>query len=266
VPEVLCPICGNVLQQGEKTWRCDLGHGYDVARQGYVNLLPVQQKHSLQPGDTREQVAARKAFLDAGYYAPIAETLKQILSREKPSCILDVGCGEGYYLTAAAPDNCDCWGVDISKDAIRYAAVRNKAAHWLVGTASHLPFSEESFSTVISMFALTAPQEFHRVLLPGGLFIQVTAHPAHLLGLKSLVYPRVLQKAEDAAPEYPEFFLEESRDVTFSFALDHRDMVAALLTMTPHFWRIGKDGAARAAQTDVLNDTARVIFRCYRKE
>ena len=73
--ELVCPICGMTLQREEKLWRCESGHCFDIARQGYVNLLPVQQKHSLQPGDTKEQVRARREFLDGGFYAPIAREL-----------------------------------------------------------------------------------------------------------------------------------------------------------------------------------------------
>ena len=74
--QVLCPVCGKPLSPEERSWRCENGHGFDVARQGYVNLLTVDKKHSLHPGDTKEQVASRKAFLDGGYYAPIAEKLR----------------------------------------------------------------------------------------------------------------------------------------------------------------------------------------------
>ena len=266
MPQVLCPVCGKPLQTEEKNWHCDAGHSFDVARQGYVNLLTVDKKHSLHPGDTREQVAARKAFLDEGYYAPIAEMLEEILKKEAPKSILDAGCGEGYYLTHAAPENCDCWGVDISKDAVRYAAVRNKTVHWFVGTAAHLPFADGSFDCVLSMFALTAAEEFHRVLKNGGLFVQVTAHPEHLLGLKSIIYPEILRKEKEASTELNGFALEEERHLSFDFTLDSAEMVQHLLSMTPHFWRISKDGAQRAAETGALHDTAKVIFRLYRKE
>lgn len=266
MPQILCPVCGEKLQTEDKNWRCAAGHSFDVARQCYVNLLTVDKKHSLHPGDTREQVASRKAFLDAGHYAPIAQTLKEILQKEQPKTILDAGCGEGYYLTQAAPENCECWGVDISKDAVRYAAVRNKAVRWFVGTAAHLPFCDGSFDCVLSMFALTAAEEFSRVLAPNGLFISVTAHPEHLLGLKSIIYPEILVKEKEKSPELTGFTLEEEKQLFFDFDLHSQEMVQHLLSMTPHFWRISKEGAQRAAETTQLHDTAKVIFRLYRKE
>ena len=85
--EVCCPVCGEALAQEPGRWYCGRGHSFDVARQGYVNLLPVSQKHSRQPGDTREQVAARKAFLDGGTYAPVAEALTRFAAAERPGAI-----------------------------------------------------------------------------------------------------------------------------------------------------------------------------------
>ena len=65
--ELICPICGEQLHIRDKSCLCPNRHSFDIARQGYVNLLTVQQKHSLNPGDTREQVLSRRTFLEAGY-------------------------------------------------------------------------------------------------------------------------------------------------------------------------------------------------------
>ena len=70
---VICPLCEKPLSREAKNWHCENGHTFDVARQGYVNLLTVQQKHSLNPGDTREMVGARRQFLEAGYYLPLGK-------------------------------------------------------------------------------------------------------------------------------------------------------------------------------------------------
>ena len=92
--ELFCPICGKPLRKTDRALVCEDRHSFDIARQGYVNLLPVQQKHSKNPGDTREQVLSRRAFLEAGYYAPICDALidaAKALHLTGP--ILDVGCG-----------------------------------------------------------------------------------------------------------------------------------------------------------------------------
>lgn len=46
-----------------------------MAKEGYVNLLPVQHKRSRDPGDSAEMMQARRAFLDAGHYQPLREQL-----------------------------------------------------------------------------------------------------------------------------------------------------------------------------------------------
>ena len=104
MPNPICPLCGQTLATGASSWRCPNGHCFDVARQGYVNLLPVQQKHARHPGDTPAQVAARKRFLDAGFYAPIRDTALALLQPHLPPrpSLLDAGCGEGYYSAALA--------------------------------------------------------------------------------------------------------------------------------------------------------------------
>ena len=186
---LLCPVCGQILTRSDRTWRCENNHSFDVARQGYVNLLTVDRKHARNPGDTKEQVAARKQFLDSGAYEPIAQTVCRLLAPLEPKAVLDAGCGEGYYLTqlqTAVPE-AEYAGIDISKDAVRFAAVRNKQALWLTGTAAALPFPDRSFDTVLSMFALTVESEFARVLQDGGHYLQVLAGPEHLMGLKSII-------------------------------------------------------------------------------
>lgn len=266
--ELLCPVCGKTLSRQERCWQCERRHSFDLARQGYVNLLTVDRKHAKHPGDTKEQVAARKAFLDAGYYAPIADTVCSLLTPFAPRAVLDAGCGEGYYLTRLQQmlPEAEYAGIDISKDAVRFAAVRNKNALWLTGTAAALPFPEGSFDLVLSMFALTVAQEFARVLRPGGLYLQVIAGPEHLMGLKSIIYPEILRKEKQLHETLEGFRLEQTRQLEFPFTVDEPAQVQNLLSMTPHFWRISKDGAARLAATQELTDTAQVIFNLYRKE
>ncbi len=86
-------------------------HSFDVARQGYVNLLPVQKKKSKHPGDSQESILARQRFLQAGFYQPLQTCIAELIAKHftqplteqvteqkiQQRCWLDVGCGEGYY-------------------------------------------------------------------------------------------------------------------------------------------------------------------------
>lgn len=263
--ELLCPICGEILKKDGTAWQCASRHSFDIARQGYVNLLPVQQKHSMHPGDTRQQVAARRAFLDGGFYAPIAEALVHAAKRAGASGpILDVGCGEGYYSASLAQAlNAELVGLDISKEAVRCAAGRYKNAHWLCATASRLPVADRSAGIVMSLFALTMAGEFRRVLRDDGVFFQVLAAEDHLLGLKSVIYPEFIHKPKNPQPEVPGFTRIASIPIRFSFTVEG-PQVENLLSMTPHVYRISAEGARRLAETQILADTASCVLNIYR--
>jgi len=262
--ELICPICGKALEKKERAWQCEDRHSFDIARQGYANLLPVQQKRSLQPGDTREQVLSRRAFLEGGFYTPVADALCK-LAREAGCTgpILDIGCGEGYYSAQLAKAlDAELTGIDISKEAVRCAAARYKNALWLCASAAHLPVAEGSVGLVTSLFALTMPEEFKRVLRPDGAYIQVLAAEDHLLGLKSIIYPELTHKEKDSVPTLPGFRLEKSVPLRFSFTVEG-EQVQNLLSMTPHVYRISKEGADRLRQTQRLTDTASCVLNLY---
>ena len=264
--ELICPVCGEVLRRGERECRCGNRHSFDIARQGYVNLLVVQQKHSLNPGDTREQVLSRRAFLEGGFYEPIAQSLcAAALEAGAKGPILDVGCGEGYYCTRlAAAMQAELTGLDISKEAVRCAAAKYKNAQWICGTAAHLPVADESVRTLTSLFALTLPEEFHRVLAKDGLYLQVLAAQDHLLGLKSIIYPELKLKQKDSVPDLPGFQRIHSVPIRFTFTVEG-EQVQNLLAMTPHLYRISKEGAVRLAATEKLTDTASAVLNIFRK-
>ena len=264
--QLICPICGKELTKNERAFVCPDRHSFDIARQGYVNLLTVQQKHSLSPGDTRQQVLSRRTFLEAGYYAPIASALietarKYLVSGE----ILDIGCGEGWYSAQLADAlQLPLTGLDISKEAVRCAAAKYKSYQWLCATAAHIPVRDGAASLVTSLFALTLPGEFHRVLAEGGLYFQVLAAQDHLLGLKSIIYDALHHKEKDTVPELPGFERIESIPIRFSFALEG-EQIQNLFSMTPHVFRIGKAGAERLAKTTYLEDTASCMLNVFRR-
>lgn len=167
-----CPLCGGPLWEVPGGLRCPKGHRFDRAKEGYVHLLPVGQKHSLAPGDDKAMVSARRAFLDKGWYAPLREALEQLAVAHTGNepVVLDAGCGEGYYtqgvrqaLTSAgkAPHVA---GFDISKFAVQKAAKRCPELDLAVASAYHLPVADEAVDLVLNVFSPLAIEEFRRVL------------------------------------------------------------------------------------------------------
>jgi len=230
-----------------------------------VHLLPVQNKHSASPGDTREQVLSRRSFLETGTYAPILQAVTDAArARNITGEILDAGCGEGYYSAQLSRAlGCPLTGLDISKEAVRCAAAKYKDARWLCASASSLPVEEGSVALLTSLFSVTFPEEFRRCLRKDGYFFQVLAAQDHLLGLKAIIYDQLNLKEKDTVSALPGFFLEESIPIRFSFRLEG-EPIQNLFSMTPHVYRIGKEGAQRLRETRVLTDTASCVLNIFR--
>lgn len=259
-----CPVCGQQLNREAGRFVCAHGHSFDVARQGYVNLLTVDKKHSLHPGDTRAQVLSRREFLEGGYYAPIVDSLTETARSLFPSGeLLDVGCGEGYYAARLSQAlGMNLTGLDISKEAVRCAAGKYKNAQWLCATAAHIPVPDESVDLLTSLFALTLPEEFRRVLKPGGYYLQILAAQDHLLGLKQIIYDHLDLKEKDITPSLPGFQWVKTVPIRFSFTVEGQQ-VKNLFSMTPHVFRVSKAGAERLERTEALTDTASCVLNVF---
>lgn len=267
-----CPLDGEPLSHTGTAWRCPAGHHYDVARQGYTHLLPVQHKRSLHPGDSKDMVAARQRFLNSGFYQPIAEAVNRLVFRDTagtyPLTCLDAGCGEGYYLrqlaSAAGEERAlELLGVDISKWAVLAAAKQDKRPAWVVGTNARLPVLSSSVDRMLCLFGFPVYAEFARVLKPGGRLLQVDAGAAHLRELREVIYP-VLKPEKPAAQVAPEDFKTlTSTTEHFTLALTNQDRIADLLAMTPHLYRATAEGLERAAALNSLTVTVDVRLTCY---
>jgi len=264
-----CPLDGNPLKRVDKAWRCPQGHSFDIARQGYVHLLPVQKKRSKDPGDSKTMVAARQRFLEAGYYRPISDavsaaTLSGTTEGSELSC-LDAGCGEGYYLRQLAASKRDVslslLGLDISKWAVLAAARKERRACWVVGSNANLPVLPESVDRILCLFGFPVYPEFARVLRPGGRLVQVDAGQDHLRELREVVYPEVRADSRKVNPVPEGFRRVGTQDLRFTVHLEGAEPIADLLAMTPHLYRASAEGRARAAALETLSVTVDVCLQ-----
>jgi 23S rRNA (guanine745-N1)-methyltransferase len=270
-----CPLDGSPLQRSGSAWRCAAGHSFDVASQGYTNLLPVHKKRSLDPGDSKEMVAARRRFLNAGHYQPIAAAVSRAVLAGLPSgataSCLDAGCGEGYYLrqlAAAAGDEktLAILGLDISKWAVLSAAKQDKLPNWVVGSNANLPVLPGTLDRVLCMFGFPVHAEFARVLKPGGLLLQVDAGPDHLRELREIIYPS-LKPERIVEMVVPEGFAQPFTEaVRYSLDVSGAEQIADLLAMTPHLYRASAEGRARAAALTALSVTVDVRLTCFERK
>ncbi|MEU8253962.1 putative RNA methyltransferase [Micromonospora inaquosa] len=274
-----CPVCGEPLAEATagtaRALRCPRRHSFDIARQGYVNLLAGRAPHS---GDTVEMVAARADFLAAGHYDVISAALAAAATdavgrlpatvRAEPTpdfeaypLVVDAGAGTGRYLGAVLAALPDAVGLalDVSKPALRRAArAHPRAAAALADTWQRLPLADASTAVLLNVFAPRNGAEFHRVLDPAGTLLVVTPDTDHLAELVAAL--DLLRVAPDKADRVTDslggHFTPVSSAVHRAELALTRPEAASLVGMGPSAWHT--DPAALAARLAALPEPVRV--------
>ncbi len=272
---LLCPVrdCGAILEPGPRALVCVRGHSFDLARSGYCNLLQPQDRRSRKPGDSREAVAARRRFHEAGYEEPlVAKLLEMIAALPLPArpAVLDVGCGEGYHLGAiAAAHKIEAHGLDLSVPAIDLAARLHPGAFWVVANADRfLPYDAGSFDLALSLTARRNPSELRRVLAPQGRLLVALPGPDDLIELREAVLGegRRLDRVDRAVAELAGSFELESRDALRYQRRLAGDSLRDLLALT---YRGARDSQRRRAgeltALDVTMSRDLLVFRTERE-
>lgn len=260
-----------MLKMGEKTLCCEgeRRHSYDFSASGYVNLASPKQ---FGGGDTKEAVRARSAFLNKGFYQPIADKITELLKRYigERARVVDAGCGEGYYTAELARSGFSVYGFDISKFAVEAAAKRAKRelqgekTFFAVASVYTLPIFDATVDAVVNIFAPCVEAEYTRILSDGGVLIVAQAGAEHLLGLKELLYDNVRENDTRAdLPKELELLCEER--LRYVITLEDNQSITELFAMTPYYWRTSRDDAKKLEKRDSLKTEVDVILSVYRK-
>lgn len=268
----VCPVCNEPFSSTENgSLRCRNNHSFDRSKEGYYNLL-LSSSGGVH-GDNKEMLSARRRFLESGAYEPLARAVFEELSSRLPSSseLLDMGCGEGYY-TDYVSKAASVFGkpfslhaFDISKDAVKLAAKRNKSISFIVASSYHVPALSESFDGVFNVFSPLAIEETSRVLKPGGIFVMAIPDENHLFGLKAAIYDKPY-KNEPQESEIPGFELLSTRRLAYPLKLDSREKINDLFMMTPYAYRTGARERERISRLDTLECNAEFIVFTYRKD
>jgi 23S rRNA (guanine745-N1)-methyltransferase len=222
-----------------------------VAKEGYVNLLLVQHKNSKQPGDNKEMVNSRRAFLEQGFYQPLADSISKIFNQHLTTLttikdqaevnFFDAGCGEGYYMSQVSQLciqtdlKIEFSGLDISKFAVQKAAKKYPNNHFAVASTFQLPLESNSQDAVLQIFAPSSELEIHRVLKPNGIWITVNPAANHLFEFKQALYDKPTEHIVDKS--IPDGFqLTQQLHVSFIIQLIEAQQRENLLMMTPYYW------------------------------
>ena len=250
-----CPLCHEPLtaehsEPAQSSYRCVNRHHFDLAKEGYLNLLPVQHKNSKQPGDSKAMLQQRRQFLESGAYQPLVQMLSEQFQQLAPSQVLDSGCGEGYYsgqLQAALPDT-EFAGMDISKSAIQLAAKRYPNIAFCVASAKALPYRDQQFDAMLVLCAPFELAEVTRCLRPGGHLLLVSAAPEHLLQFKQAIYSEV-RLHSDAIQPLPGFLHQRRQHCRFVLEQLGADAYLSLLEMTPLGWKLPAEQKQQLCQS-----------------
>ncbi|MGB5445098.1 MAG: 23S rRNA (guanine(745)-N(1))-methyltransferase [Psychromonas sp.] len=242
----ICPLCRTTFQQTNNTQICANNHHFDIAKEGYLNLLPVNAKNSKNPGDNKEMMQARRAFLNTGGYFLLAEKLSELLkillADKQQAQLLDLGCGEGYYTAYLAdnlPEQFTFSALDISKVAIRYAAKRYQNINFCVASAYDVPLADNSIDLLLRIYAPSLDSELHRLIKPLGYMVTVTPAPRHLYQLREKIYEQVNQHAEEnSAPSG--FNKVKQINLHYLLPIDNPQVMQNLINMTPFAWKFNQ--------------------------
>lgn len=268
-----CPTGGEPLARDldGRTWSCPAGHVFDIAREGYVNLLTTHQRRSREPGDSPEMVRRRRSFLDAGHYRILSDAVVDLLAAHLPPAddgrrhLVDVGCGEGYY-SRRWPDDLGAVvaAVDIAKAAVKAAARRGAEPglrEYAVASAYALPLEDGWAGGAVSIFSPIETGELDRVLRPGGLVVTATPGPRHLWQLKE----RAFDIPEEHPPDPPLPEPVEVRRLTGEIHLSGPGAAGDLLGMTPYVWYLDPERVAAIEALDSLTTEIDFLVAVHRR-
>lgn len=218
---LVCTVrhCWLPLKREARRAVCPKGHSFDQARSGYLNLLQPQDRRSRHPGDSSTAVAARRRLHDRGVTAPLLDGIAALIHGEASDVALDAGCGDGFYLASlAARTGWEPHGIDISIPAIDAAARRYAGYEWVVANADRIiPYSDASFSAVLSITGRMNAPEFRRVLRPDGRLLVAVPAPDDLVELRGVGRDRVERTVASFSGG---FRLERQQRVTTSARLE----------------------------------------------
>ncbi|TRX65493.1 methyltransferase domain-containing protein [Flammeovirga kamogawensis] len=270
-----CPICDEKLEKENKTLHCSNGHSFDLAKEGYVNLLLSNQKKSKNPGDNKLMSASRREFLNSGAYFPLVERVTQLINLKyknttSPLSIVDAGCGEGYYMDAInklVENTTNFIGFDMSKDAIKLAAKRYKEIDFFVASINNVPILSTSTDCIISIFSPINVKEFSRILKDDGILITVTPNKKHLSGLANIIYDKAKEHDSKIGNLEGEYFDLEKNDIlTFTLNLDNNKDIMNLFRMTPYYYSSSKEKSEKVNDLTTLETTIDFEINIFRKK
>ena len=241
---------------------CGNGHSFDIAKEGYVNLLR-SNKNGDKIGDDKYSARSRRDFLNKGYYAPLRDALREIFAKHQGS-VLDICCGEGYYTSALGENpSLQVYGFDIAREMIRLAAKRGNGTYFVANMAS-IPVPDSSFDYAIHLFAPFHEPEFARILKPGGSLYTVIPGEKHLFGLKEALYDTPYRN-DEKLPETKLLQLVGTRKIAAKIKLASPEDIESVFRMTPYYFHTSQADREKLAAYEMLETPIEFVIAHYQK-
>ena len=268
----ICPCCKGGLLQQDKTLKCKNGHSFDISKKGYVNLLMSQTSKKRNHGDDKEMLTARRAFLEKGFYAPLADGICSIACENcrGNAVVLDAGCGEGYY-TQKVYDrllkegkNPLILAVDISKNALDMFKSSDKNMKRAVASIFNMPIMDNSCDIILNVFAPYCFEEYLRVLKKNGIMILAIPLERHLYALKNAVYDEPYENKVQPK-EIDGFKFVEEKELKYSFKMENNSEIENLFMMTPYYHKTSLEDIKKLESLDFLECEAEFGILVYKK-
>ncbi|EON71186.1 putative RNA methyltransferase [Lysinibacillus sphaericus] len=246
-----CPICQEPMKVHEQgRLECAMHHSFDIAKQGYVNMLT----HGAASKYSKDLFESRKAVIDSGMYDLLEEKIRNLIATAET--VLDTGCGEGSHLARIMAHKGGIGiGIDIAKEGILAAARHYPEQIWCVGDLAKSPFAKTNFDAILNILSPANYEEFKRLLVPGGCVIKVVPQSGYLQELRTQLYADSAKETysnEQTVERFRESFADVMVErVTYSVRLTS-ELVPALLEMTPMGWH--KSEEARIILNEITID------------
>lgn len=277
-----CPLCHSPLSAEGASLFCggERRHCYDISSSGYVNLLPPGKRSNAKTGDDKEMLRSRRLFLSAGFYDRISEeaakaALEYVSVPENGELIFaDAGCGDGYHALniekafLSKGISSDPVGLEASKVGAEFGAKlarkENSRAKFLAANIFDMPLTDKSCDIVFSMFAPVPDSEACRVLKDDGALVVCSSGSYHLWEMRQVLYgePRISPPLDRT----PEGFTHVGHSsLSYTVPLESQELIAALFTMTPFYWRCPREGRERLLSLDTLTVRIETEYNVYKK-
>ena len=256
-----CPICSEAMTISEEgKMSCPVNHSFDVAKQGYINLMhrPATTMYS------KELFEARQAIIVSGLYDKLQQKIAQLIGTQAP-IILDTGCGEGSHLHRICnmSENAVGVGIDIAKEGIIAAAKNYNEQIWCVGDLANSPYNVGTFDTILNILSPANYEEFKRLLKSGGNVIKVVPQTGYLKELRAQVFADSEKESysnDQTVERFKESFDHvQVERITYTMPLAS-ELVRKLLEMTPMGWHIENRDAIKL--TEITIDLNILIGTC----